>query len=192
MKKLGLTLSDSPAIEYEDHIIGARTNNPLSVRVPKGIDPGFEYRPGQVGRIKAVTPRELDEPIQVLRNAPKATDLLPKPLSNSTPKLDVDDKNEAEIVQQFLDEFGARGKEAVIFTDILGSRIPLSGELFKNGRGNWKLFKNDRHLSLHLLIDTLKQPDEIWVVEDPKGKKTVFRKRYIRRFPDGGGWVCLR
>lgn len=46
LKRRGLKVSKAPAVEYEDKIVGVRTSNPLQVKVPKGIDPGFEYRPG--------------------------------------------------------------------------------------------------------------------------------------------------
>lgn len=42
----GLKVSQAPTIEYEDVIIGKRSGSPQTVRTPKGIDPGFAYRPG--------------------------------------------------------------------------------------------------------------------------------------------------
>lgn len=52
LKRKGLKVSKAPTIEWEDKIVGSRGANPLSVRVPKGIDAGFEYRPGAMDGIK--------------------------------------------------------------------------------------------------------------------------------------------
>lgn len=52
LERKGLKVGVAPPIEWEDKIIGSRGANPLSVRVPKGIDPGFEHRPGSMDGIK--------------------------------------------------------------------------------------------------------------------------------------------
>jgi len=44
---MGETVDEAPEIQYEDRIIGARGENPMTVSVPEGIDPGFEYTPGE-------------------------------------------------------------------------------------------------------------------------------------------------
>jgi hypothetical protein len=47
LKTKGLKPADkAPEIEYIDKTVGIRTGNPRTVRVPKGIDPGFDYAPG--------------------------------------------------------------------------------------------------------------------------------------------------
>ncbi len=45
LQKRGLKVSDSPEIEYEDKILGKRSGNPQEVRLPKGIDYGFDRIP---------------------------------------------------------------------------------------------------------------------------------------------------
>lgn len=52
LKRKGLKVSKAPRIEWEEKIVGTRGANPLSVRVPKGIDPGFEHRPGSIEGIR--------------------------------------------------------------------------------------------------------------------------------------------
>lgn len=47
VERRGLTVSPGPPIDYEDRVIGKRSGNPQTVRVPKGIDPGFQYAPGR-------------------------------------------------------------------------------------------------------------------------------------------------
>lgn len=51
VERMGLSVSKrAPEIEWEDRVVGATGPNPRTVRVPKGIDPGFEYRPGRSRR----------------------------------------------------------------------------------------------------------------------------------------------
>lgn len=46
-ERMGLRVaSQAPPIEWEEKTVGVRGPSPRTVRVPKGIDPGFEYRPG--------------------------------------------------------------------------------------------------------------------------------------------------
>lgn len=47
VERMGLTVSRrSPPVRMREVTVGARSPNPRTVRVPEGIDPGFEYRPG--------------------------------------------------------------------------------------------------------------------------------------------------
>lgn len=47
VKRMGLTVAkQAPAVELEEREIGVRGPNPQTITVPKGIDPGFEHRPG--------------------------------------------------------------------------------------------------------------------------------------------------
>jgi hypothetical protein len=47
VERMGLQVADkAPPVVWEEKIVGAKGPSPRVVRVPKGIDPGFEYRPG--------------------------------------------------------------------------------------------------------------------------------------------------
>lgn len=47
VRRLGLKVNKTaPPIQWEEKIVGVRGPSARTVRVPKGIDPGFEYRPG--------------------------------------------------------------------------------------------------------------------------------------------------
>lgn len=47
-ERMGLSVADAaPAIDWEEKTVGIRGPSPRTVKVPKGIDPGFEYRPGK-------------------------------------------------------------------------------------------------------------------------------------------------
>lgn len=47
VERRGLKVVKPPPEEFEDRVIGKRSGNPQTVRVPKGIDPGFQYAPGR-------------------------------------------------------------------------------------------------------------------------------------------------
>ncbi len=47
VERRGLKVVKPPPEEFEDRVIGKRSGNPQTVRVPKGIDPGFQYSPGR-------------------------------------------------------------------------------------------------------------------------------------------------
>lgn len=195
----GLTVATkAPPIEWEERTVGINGPSPRTVRVPKGIDPGFEHRPG-ADWIRSNTPRPIDGPPPAyVRNGGAKPDMpKPHPLSkNPLPK----DGTDAELAQGFLDELGAKGRGAFIFKDPLGELLPLSGELFKDHRGNWKIRKAGRHEFLHVLAETLHNPDEIWLAwQQVKSGPDVLRRRYVRILPgdqDGiavfemgrGGW----
>jgi len=47
VERMGLKVADrAPAIEWEEKTVGAKGPSPRTVKVPKGIDPGFAYNPG--------------------------------------------------------------------------------------------------------------------------------------------------
>jgi len=57
VERQGLSVGPAPAVKYEECTIGVTSpNGPRTVRVPKGIDPGFEYTPGQSRLSSAVPP----------------------------------------------------------------------------------------------------------------------------------------
>ncbi len=47
VERRGFKVTPGPPDEFEDRLIGTRSGNPQTVRVPKGIDPGFAYTPGK-------------------------------------------------------------------------------------------------------------------------------------------------
>ncbi|WP_439640079.1 phage head morphogenesis protein [Nevskia sp.] len=53
VERRGLKVTRPVAEPLEDRVIGARSGNPQTVRVPPGIDPGFDYTPGKstLGRL---------------------------------------------------------------------------------------------------------------------------------------------
>ncbi|MDF5830398.1 hypothetical protein P4233_31075 [Pseudomonas aeruginosa] len=71
LQRMGLAVGQAPEIEWEDRVIGQNSpNGPRTVRVPKGIDPGFEYAPGQSRLSSAVLPLRAHDPLPNPHPAP--------------------------------------------------------------------------------------------------------------------------
>ncbi|QEA14267.1 PBECR2 nuclease fold domain-containing protein [Comamonas flocculans] len=180
----------APPVQWVQRTIGQRSiNGPRTVRVPEGIDPGFEYAPGSA-RLKSAIPPERPtppipgstggqglpnrRPLDVLppaRNVP-AADLLPAGLPPQ------------DYARAFLEILGATLQTAAIIKDVLGERIVVGADLFKDAAGEWKADKRGRGRFMPLLAHALLAPDEIWTrVEWLYGQqRAVVRRRYIARF----------
>lgn len=190
LERMGKTGPDTaPPIVMEQRIIGQRSpNGPRVVEVPKGIDPGFEYVPGQ-SRLNSQIPPELPDPPLPgstggpgLPNTRPPNDLpvpRPAPAGLLPPNLPAQDYAEA-----FLQAFGADMDTPVVFRDVLGERLVIGSELFTNTKGALKSMKNERGPFMALLAAALRLPDEIWArVEWHHGqKKAVVRRRYVAQY----------
>jgi len=187
LARLKLKVSERPpVVETETKTIGIRGPNPRTVTVPKGIDPGFEHRPG-ANRLRGVTPTQLDEPI---RSEPGRTfpprlagDALPSARELPSKLLPEGLEDEAYL-KAFLKEFGADIGKPVVFKDAVGERISISEALFLNNKGELKVTKRERASYLPLLAATVLSPDEIWVAAEWHRSigRAVLRRRYIARY----------
>lgn len=181
---------EAPATVMETRTIGQRSpGGPITVEVPKGIDPGFEYIPGKA-RLESQIPRprddtELTTPAAEGMPNRQPLDSLPPPRSFPPERLLPDGLSQSEYARRYLAEFGATLETPAVFHDVLGERLPVGKELFivrksgelkadKNGRGRW----------LPLLAEALRNPDEIWTRLEWLGAlgKAVVRRRYVARF----------
>lgn len=190
LARLGKSGPDqAPPVVFEDVVIGQRSaSGPRTVRVPQGIDPGFEYTPGRA-RYHSAMPTEMpDPPIPGSTGGPgvpnlRPVDALPPPRpSTATPP--APGATDDELVAQYLAKFGAAPDRPVVFRDQVGERLVIGRDLFTDARGQLKVRKRGRDQLLDLLADTLRDPDEIWVRLEwlqAAGKATV-RRRYIARF----------
>ncbi len=62
MKKSGKSRADqAPKIEYKTQKVGTSGPSPRTVKVPKGIDPGFAYNPGKAAWGETVSDAIMDE-----------------------------------------------------------------------------------------------------------------------------------
>lgn len=190
MKRLGLTVSEDPVIEYEERTIGQRSpGGPRTVRVPKGIDPGFEYTPGR-SRLESAVPTESPNPpvkgsagVPGLPNA-RSADELPPPRKMPASTLLPSNLSEEDYATAFLKRFGATLDEPAIFRDVIGEALVVGKEMFTTARtGELKANKNGRGQYMNLLADALQSPDEIWVRMEWHfaQQKAVVRRRYVSR-----------
>lgn len=191
LERLGKSGPDpSPQLKYVERTIGQRSAlGPRTVRVPEGVDPGFEYAPGSARLRSAIPPERPTPPIpgstggQGLPNrrppgplpparAVSAADLLPAGLPPQ------------DYARSFLGALGATLQEPAIVRDVIGERLAVGADLFKTAAGDWKADKRDRGRFVPLLARALLDPDEIWTrIEWLYGQqRAVVRRRYIARF----------
>ena len=190
LQMMGRSVDTAPTIEWEERVIGQRSpDGPRTVRVPKGVDPGFEHVPGQ-SRLISKIPPELPETPTGSSGAPgvpnrAALDPLPAPRKLDSSLLLPENLSDMEYAQAFLEQFGASVDKPVVYQDVLGDRLVLGVELFKNRKtGQLKSNKNQRGKFLKIIAKAITSPDEIWVrVEHMASQaKLVLRRRYLARF----------
>lgn len=188
----------APPIEWEDRVVGKNGSNPRTVRVPKGIDPGFAYNPGKAWlEPHTVPPLQGYDAVLRERGKPWPTSFkppaLPKP-TNIPADVILPAGTAPEVaVTDFLDVFGASMEQGAAFTDAAGSTLAITKALFQDGSGEFKwLAKPDKAVRLeyvNLLAMTLIEPDEIWWVwvQDGVDKgRWRLKRRYLRAFEVGG------
>lgn len=195
VERMGLkVLDESPPVEWEERTIGQRSpNGPSTVKVPRGIDPGFEYAPGQSRLAHAVPgPREsnpLPDPARPLPTdvlpETRPTQPLPPPRTLSRNRLLPEGLDDEVYIARFLEEFGADAETAVVFRDAIGEAITLGRRMFIDRKsGDLKLHKAGRELTLLVMADAIKSPDEIWVRMEWNAvlNRAVVRRRYLAEF----------
>lgn len=188
IKRMGLQIGEAPAMEWETREIGQRSpNGPRKVRVPKGIDPGFEHTPGK-SRLESGVPQETPMPpikgstgSNGLPNARPQSEL-PAPRKVDPNLLLPKNLSPEQYAQEFLNEFGATMDEPAIFEDVIGEHLVIGKSMFTTSRtGEIKADKRERGQYMKLLANTLKEPDEIWVRLEWHfaQKKAIVRRRYV-------------
>ncbi|BEU95523.1 virion morphogenesis protein [Acidovorax sp. DW039] len=194
LQRLGKTGPDqAPEVNLVERTIGQRSiNGPRQVQVPEGIDPGFEYAPGNA-RLKAAMPPPRSGGPAANVYADGLPDTLPgRPLPPPRRLAGLDtlptDQPPEFYVNDFLARFGATMEQPVIFRDAVGEGVVIGKDLFTAFDGSWKVLKFDRDKYLPLLAESLKEPDEIWLRLEWMHTlgKAVVRRRYISNFAVGG------
>ena len=64
LDRKGWTVDDAPPVNWRDVTVGENGPSPRTVRVPEGIDPGFEHRPG-AARASALLAKTRDWPPEI-------------------------------------------------------------------------------------------------------------------------------
>ncbi|MHC8308207.1 PBECR2 nuclease fold domain-containing protein [Pseudomonas sp. GT1P32] len=191
-KRQGLTIGPAPAIEWEDRVIGKNSpNGSRTVRVPKGIDPGFEYAPGQSRLANSVPQLRARDFLPAPSTAPALATGLPShrpagplPLPRSIPAKRLQPAKVAapQAVTQFLGEFGATDAAPAVFRDVTGEALVVGREMFTDAKtGAITLAQQIKVHELPLLIEAIKTPDEIWARLEwhPDLGKATLRRRYL-------------
>jgi hypothetical protein len=206
--RMGRTVDTAPPIEWEERLIGQRSpGGPRLVRVPKGIDPGFEYTPGR-SLLDKFVPGDGNgnvPPPPIMRDnlvAPLEPLPPPRPMPDALLSVDV---SADDAIDLFLSEFGATRDEPVVWRDALDEALAIGKAFFyRKGTTELKLTR-DRIPSVLLLAQTIKAPDEIWNVIEWNAalQKSTVRRRYIAQFEiegkteimvfelDGQEWILL-
>lgn len=193
--RMGRTVDTAPPIEWEDREIGQRSpGGPRTVRVPQGIDPGFEHIPGRSRLDSAVPPERPTPLIRGSAGGPgvpnlRPLDALPPPRVSPVGLLP-DGLSGEEYAEMFLNEFGATLQQPGTFTDAIGERLVIGRELFTTRRtGELKADKAGRGKYMRILAQALREPDEIYARMEwhEAQSKAVVRRRYVTQLllPDG-------
>ncbi|NNN24375.1 PBECR2 nuclease fold domain-containing protein [Pseudomonas nitroreducens] len=202
LDRMKLTVGPAPKVEYEERVIGQNSpNGPRTVRVPVGIDPGFEHAPGRSRLASAVPPQRAHDPLPQPgpgakssatalglpnRRAPGA---LPAPRSTPAGHVLPAGQTDQQYLSRFLGEFGASETSPAVFKDAVGDAVVVGRDMFSNTPGGpLNIVRSGISRELLLLADTLKAPDEVWVRLEwlDEQSKAVVRRRYLRRFKVDG------
>lgn len=171
----------SPAIVLETRTIGQRSpQGPRTVEVPQGIDPGFEYIPGQSRLIEQV-PAPMTPPVPAQIPAPRLPDPLPAP--RSAPVAPPAAAPGANPDVTFLQQFGTgRGRPPVIVRDVVGERLVVGPQMISEEVS--RIPTVTAQVQGQLMATTLLQPDEIWTSLEwfDSADRAVVRRRYVARY----------
>jgi len=161
--------------------------------VPQGIGFGWNHAPGK-DWTDGVIPPELQKPLTAGADTPDAGSPPAKNLPplrefarpSRAPELP-EDKPAEFYVDKILDIVGARrGPDgAKLIRDKAGQTIAISDSMFKQGNGEWKVFKHNRATQLLRAFEAITDPDEIWVDWEKRRDtgEMQLKRRYVRFDP---------
>lgn len=196
--KAGKTGPDTaPPIEWEDRVVGKRSGNPRTVRVPKGIDPGFAYNPGKAWLEPHIVPPLPEHLARLVPDdwpRPKGYRPPAAPIATQANKslLHDDSLSPTIAINEFLSEFKATLTTPAVFLDerinaamVIGSSMFTSvGATYSESLGDeqFKMTmegKGGRKKYMRLFAQTIKDPDEIWQSWETVKKKPEFEGQKI-------------
>jgi SPP1 gp7 family putative phage head morphogenesis protein len=154
------------------------------VDLPRGVDLGWDYLPGQ-SWLRGVTPIQGRAAPFVRPAGSLASDGMPAPRSfASSGLLDPGTVSAAEAVSRFLESFGASPAAPLVFYDVLGEPLLINDLLFRNkATDEFKLTAN-RIRTILMLAETIRNPDEIYRLFEPSrdGGPDRLKQRYIAQW----------
>lgn len=178
LERMGKSGPDpTPAVVYEDRVIGRNSpNGPRTVRVPVGVDPGFDHAPGRSRLASAMPPAQEGMAPGLPSDPPPDPPLPPRtvPAGRVLPPGTSDER----AVEALLGQFGAID-EPVVFTDAVGERLPIGRDLFAGGLPV-------PAPELPLVGEALRAPDEIWTRIEWQDDVAEVRRRYLGTVRLGG------
>lgn len=184
LQRFGLKVSpaapiDTPRI-YENPRTGER------VKVPRGIDPGFEYNPGAEPRAYNPGHKELDAP--ALKDSRTWRDEGLRPAKEIAASGGIaqpaerwhDIRTIGEADQRYVQLFGS-GKPVDV-ADPTGQQVTFTPRMLEHLIGRERNF--DRVSFLPRARQAIESPSEIWLVphritDGPRAGEVVLRKRYV-------------
>ena len=179
LRRMGKDGPDTaPAIVMEERTIGQRSpGGARTVMVPQGIDPGFEYTPGQSRYAAGIPPQQ---PPPAMDPVPMAGPSNPLPPARPAPSQLLDT---SDIADGFLQQLGTGpGRSPVVVRDIIGERLVIGTQMFDQTLPSVPGLEPG--LQSQLMVNALLDPDEIWTrIEwhEAVSRATV-RRRYVARF----------
>lgn len=180
---------EAPPIVWQTRTIGQNSpDGPRVVEVPEGIDPGFEYIPGQA-RLDSAVPQPRDEgptpPTPGLPTRP-ASDPLPAPRPVPASQILDEDMLDTDAIKRFLRPFGATPEQPAVFRGVGGESLVIGKEMFDaSADGELAIHQPDLEKKWLLLVsEALQQPAEVWVRLEwiEALRKAVVRRRYLASF----------
>jgi len=180
---------EAPPIVWQTRTIGQNSpDGPRVVEVPEGIDPGFEYMPGQA-RLDSAVPQPRDEgptpPTPGLPTRP-ASDPLPAPRPVPASQILDEDILDTDAIKRFLRPFGATLEQPAVFRGVGGEAMVIGKEMFDaSADGELVIRQPDLEKKWLLLVsEALQQPAEVWVRLEwiEALRKAVVRRRYLASF----------
>lgn len=193
LESRGLKPTPAPNDGTETVRLGKGEDAPR-VTVPKGVDPGFAYHPGEAvwGRSPTLVAMERHGPWTELLGpvVPEAAPELPPALPTKA-KLakPVAAGDEAALRQSLRDALGA---DETILADPTGTRVALGQAVVDDMLAD-PARQDGREAYFPLLPELVEQPDEIWIgfARSEISGRVALRRRYLRRFKVGRRTVEL-
>ena len=173
---------EAPPIEWEERVIGQRSpGGPITVRVPRGVDPGFEYQPGRSRLNGNMPPPGGGGGVSPPNRTPPGN--MPAPTSVSPNQLLPSDAPDDSIINALLAEFGALD-EPTVFRDVVGDALPMGREFFTDRATRQPVLPLPQRSLSRLVASAIRQPDEIWMrlAFFPGAGRAVVRRRYLARY----------
>lgn len=186
VKQLGLSVNDKapkdPLVEHIDRTTGEVTT------LPAGIDPGWNYNPGDAAFGRPNVPKEerawKEVPQYGFPSSGKMPRLPVRPMNlpRTQPKLDTD----SDIQKAINKELERIAPNKVVTLDLNGSKLAFNVDADILARHLNDVTKRDRYRYLEALVDTMISPDEVRLVfmESSTGKVAI-RAKFFKAFVDG-------